>query len=541
MSTPIESRPLPAPLAQLAARHPDKVALIGPGRRLTYAEHNARACRLANALRTAGIEAGHHVAVLLHNSVEYLEIAAALTKLGATLVPLNYRLKPPEVDYILRDSDAVALCVGSDLVETVRPLYAELPAPLCARIYVVASLGTEPALIDPEQPLEPLFAAGDEAEPAPTEGAGGTIVYTSGTTGRPKGVYRSAAPRDPTLPLSFFHACRLGPEDRHLVACPLYHAAPALLARTVLSFGGTVVVMPRFDPERFLALVQEHRITSTQVVPTILNRIVNLPESVRARYDVSSLRSLLVAAAPFPFPLKRRVVEYFGNDCLFEWYAATETGLATLLLPEDQLRKPGSCGRALPGVAIRLLDEAGNEVPVGEPGEVYIKSEHILDGYYKNEEATRRATRDGYVSVGDVARVDADGYYYLVDRRIDMVISGGVNIYPAEIEAALIGHPAVEDAAVIGVPDPDWGELPRAYVVLRLDWADQPTETVEAALLEHCGRQLADYKRPRSFRFVRELPYTPSGKLLKRELRTEALRELGYDPATYGLGTTTPI
>jgi long-chain acyl-CoA synthetase len=272
--------------------------------------------------------------------------------------------------------------------------------------------------------------------------------------------------------------------------------------------------MKKFDPEHALALVDRHRVTSTFMAPTLLKRILDLPEPVRARYDPRSMRSLVVAAAPCPMRVKEETLRYFG-PCFYEFYGSTELGLNTVLTPEDVLRKPGSCGRAAPNVEIALLDDDGRPVPDGEPGELYVKRfGGMFDEYYKNPEGTRQTRRGDWFSVGDVAYRDGDGFYYICDRKRDMIISGGVNIYPAEIEDALHRHPAIEDVAVFGVPDDDWGERVHAAVELR------PGHTLEAeALRAFARRHVADYKVPRDVSFHGELPRDTAGKLLKRVLR----------------------
>jgi len=272
--------------------------------------------------------------------------------------------------------------------------------------------------------------------------------------------------------------------------------------------------MRRFDPERALHLIQTHRVTSTFMAPALVKRIVDLPESVRARYDVSSMRSLVVAAAPCPMRVKEEALRYFG-PCFYEFYGSTELGINTILRPEDVLKKPGSCGRAAPGIEIALLDDDGNPVPEGEPGELYVRRfGGMYDEYYKNPDATRQTRRGDWYSVGDVARVDADGFYTLCDRKRDMIISAGVNIYPAEIEDALHRHPAVDDVAVFGVPDDDWGERVHAAVRLRTGHTLTADE-----LTAFARRHLADYKVPREVSFPEDFPRDSAGKLVKRLLR----------------------
>jgi acyl-CoA synthetase (AMP-forming)/AMP-acid ligase II len=304
----------------------------------------------------------------------------------------------------------------------------------------------------------------------------------------------------------------LSGDDVHLMAGPGYHSAVAFFSALTTAVGGTIVIMRRFDAETALALIDRHRVTTTFMAPTLLHRIIDLPEEVRRRYDVSSMRAVILGAAPCPFSLKERATAYFG-ETLYEFYGATETGVNLLLLPEDQLRKPGSAGRPAEGQEVLLLDDQGNPVPDGVPGELWARSDWLAT-YYNRPDATARAMRDGFFSVGDVAYRDGDGFYYICDRKIDMIISAGVNIYPAEVEACLHGHPAVADVAVIGVPDDQWGEAVKAVVALL-----PGAETGELELIDWCRGRIADYKRPRSIDFVPELPRDLAGKLLKRQIR----------------------
>jgi len=327
------------------------------------------------------------------------------------------------------------------------------------------------------------------------------------------GALRAAS--DAQLTLAFMQALGMIHEAHvHLVAGPLYHSAPGSFALFAAVLGGTVVVMPKFDPEQALHLIHTHRVTSTFMAPTLIKRIVDLPDTVRTRYDVSSMRSLVVAAAPCPMRVKEAALAYFGPS-LYEFYGSTELGINTILRPEDVLRKPGSCGRVAPNVEIALLDDDGRPVPEGEPGELYVRRfGGMFDSYYRNAEATRQTERRGWHSVGDVAWVDADGFYTLCDRKRDMIISGGVNIYPAEVEDALHRHPAVEDVAVFGVPDDDWGERVHAAVQLRAN------HTLTADELRDFARtHLADYKVPREVSFPADFPRDAAGKLIKRLLR----------------------
>jgi acyl-CoA synthetase (AMP-forming)/AMP-acid ligase II len=515
MSPSASTTPQPQPTHYLdghALMRPNKVALICDGRSLTYAQYNARARRVANALRKLGVQAGDRVAVMAHNSIELLEIAGGLSKLSAIAVLLNYRLREHEVAYIINDSQAKVAIAGPGLVEVVNRARGEVQE----KIDYIA-VGDDA----PEGWLryEELLAASSEDVPSSEGGLGSTMSYTSGTTGKPKGAYR---PRGvpPAIVLSAVLAFELTEPDVHLLAGPYYHSAPSFFTALHLLIGSTVVIQSKYDPVEALRLIEQHKITTTFMAPTLLQRLCDVPEEVFGRYSVSLFRKIILGGAPCPYVLKVRATERFGQS-LWEFYGATETGIVTLLRPEDQLRKPGSCGKVGPGQEIRLLDAAGNDVPDGTPGEMWARNDFLAE-YFNNPEATAKNTRDGFFSVGDIAYRDDEGYYFICDRKIDMIISGGANIYPAEIEAALMEHPAVADVAVIGVPDPHWGESVKAVVELR------PGASVTSEdLMAFCGERLADYKRPRSIDFVEELPRNPAGKLLKTRIREPYWKDTG--------------
>jgi long-chain acyl-CoA synthetase len=338
------------------------------------------------------------------------------------------------------------------------------------------------------------------------------MTYTAGTTGNPKGAYRSRG-TEPAVIERYVRWFELRPDDVHLAAGPLYHSAPGAFASFQAILGATVVVMPRFDAEEALRLVERHRCTTTFMAPTLLQRITALPAAVRARYDVSSMRVIIVAAAPCPFEVKRSVMELFG-EVLYEFYGSSELGVNTLMLPEEQLVKPGSCGRVVEGVEVEVLDDDGRELPRGQPGELWIRSPQEITEYWRNEEATAASRRDGYFTVGDVGYLDDDGYLYIVDRKRDMVISGGVNVCTTEVENVIHGHPEVWDVAVIGIPSDEWGETVHAIVQPR-PGAELDGET----LLAWVAERLADYKKPRSLELRAELPRDDAGKIRKRDLR----------------------
>ena len=505
-SSNASSTPNPPPhyLDAHALARPNKPALICGEHALTYAQVNARARRVANSLIGLGVQPGDRVAVMAHNSIELLEIACGLSKLSAIAVLLNYRLREHEVSYIVNDSQAKAAIAGPGLVEVVNAACGEFSQGIPC-----IAIGDE---VPPHWlPYESLLASASDEAPVLESTFGSTMSYTSGTTGKPKGAYRpKGVPANDIIMI--VQAFELSEPDIHLLAGPYYHSAPSFFTSVHLLLGSTIVIQPKYDPVDALQLIERHHITTTFLAPSLLQRLCDVPAEIFTRYDTHTLRSIILAGAPCPYILKVRGEERFGQ-ILWEFYGATETGIVTILRPEDQLRKPSSCGKIGPGQEIRLLDATGNEVPDGSPGEMWSRNSWLAE-YYNKPEATASNTKNGFFSVGDIAYRDSEGYYFICDRKIDMIISGGVNIYPAEIEAVLAAHPAVADVAVIGVPDDHWGESVKAVVALR------PEASATAAdLITYCGQQLADYKRPRSVDFVDELPRNPTGKLLKTLIR----------------------
>jgi acyl-CoA synthetase (AMP-forming)/AMP-acid ligase II len=499
-----------------ATSHPDKRALICGEDVVTYREYDERSNRAARVLLDVGVAPGDRVAIMAYNSVAGFEVSSGLRKAHAVSVPVNFRLRGEELAYVIRDSGARVVCAGPEFVEDLEAARAHLPD---ETVLVTLGDGSAP----PGWVALPDRAAAQSTEPLPEdeqqEGLGRSMIYTSGTTGHPKGAFREKG-LSPETVLRAIQVFELQGGDVHLMAGPGYHSAVSAFSALTILCGGTVVIMPKFDAESALQLIERHRVTTTFMAPTLLQRIMDLPEPARARYDVSSLRTLILGAAPCPFSLKERAQAYFG-EVLWEFYGATETAFNLILRPEDQLRKPGSAGRAFPGCELLLLDEAGDPVPDGQPGELWVRNDSLAT-YYNRPDSTASAMRDGFFSVGDVAYRDADGYYYICDRKIDMILSGGVNIYPAEIEACLHAHPAVLDACVIGVPDDQWGEAVKALVVR------QPGATAgEQELIDWCRSRIADYKRPRSVDFVDDLARDQAGKLLKRRIRAPYWAEAG--------------
>lgn len=497
-----------------AVTHPDKEAIVEYGadgvRRTTWGELDALVNRLAHALVARGVRGGGRVAVMLPNGTEYLIVQQALARLGATAVQIGFRLKAGEIAYILSNAEPVATVVHAEHLAAMRAARAE--SRTTTPMLVVG--GDDDAFGDDDDWDRALAEASPELPPRASGGdGGGVIVYTSGTTGKPKGANRAWRKTGLESVADMMLQVGMRADDRHLVVCPLYHSAAPAFVAIMLSLGATVVLMNHFDAEAALDLIQRERVTCSLMVPTMLVRMANLPQATRDRYDTSSLRWVMSGAAPLTTEAARRFMDAFG-PLLWNFYGATETGLVTLAGPGDHVGRPGTIGRMLRGNEIRLLGDDGRDVPRGEIGELYARNSTLISGYHRNAEATSSAQRDGFFSVGDLGRVDADGYYFLESRKHDMVISGGVNIYPREIEDHLHAHPAILEAAVIGVPDPEWGETLRAFVVVR-----DGERVSEAEVIAFCREGLADFKRPRQVTFLPELPRNPTGKVLKRELR----------------------
>jgi acyl-CoA synthetase (AMP-forming)/AMP-acid ligase II len=496
-------------LALHALGNPDKPILITEdGTAISYAEFNARVNRCASGLLGLGLKPGETCIHIHYNRPEAFELAHALRKIRAITTPMNYRLRGPEVAYILNDSGARAVVASEEFIPLIDQARPKLEG-ADGRIWLAFGANAPEGWTSYEE----MLAGGSESDPdTPSEITGPTMIYTAGTTGNPKGALRRDG-ADPAVVMEWIQWFGINPADVHLLAGPGYHSAPAAFSGLHTIVGATVVIERTFDPELSLRLIEEHKVTTTFMAPILVKRILDLPEAVRARYDVSSMRALIVAAAPFPGDLKRRAAEYFG-ECVYEFYGATESGLVTLMTPADLLRKPSSCGRVVDGTEILLLDDDGHEVAVGEPGELWARSAAIFGEYLNKPDATGKSMHDGFFTAGDIAYLDEEGFVYICDRKIDMIISGGVNIYPAEVESVLHAHPAIEDCAVVGVPDKEWGESVKAVVKLR----DGAAATADELVI-HCRDRVAGYKVPRSVDFVDDFPRDPAGKLLKRLIR----------------------
>jgi fatty-acyl-CoA synthase/long-chain acyl-CoA synthetase len=493
---------------------PDKPAVILGDRTLDFATLHRRANQAAGALTALGCQADDRVAVMSFNSLAHFEIGHGLRRIGAIVVPVNYRLRGNEVAYVINDSGARAVIADEEhraVVDRVRTELSARPTLVTTDETVAAGWLRHADLMSAPPP--PLAAPPHEWG----GGIGASMIYTSGTTGNPKGAWRPQG-ADAVYLMQMISIFELTQSDVHLVCGPLYHSAVGLFSVLNQVLGATVVVLPKFDADEALQQIERHRVTTSFMAPTLLMRLVDAQESNPR--DVSSLQAIFLGAAPCPHALKARAEKALG-EVLWEFYGATETGINTVLRPEDQLRKPGSCGTAVAGQEIKLVDAQGNEVANRVPGEFMVRNE-VLAEYYNKPEATAKNLHDGFFSVGDIAYKDEEGYFYICDRRVDMIISGGVNIYPAEVEAVLIAHPAVQDAAVIGVPDDQWGESVKAVVQLRLE-----IDATEEELIAFCAERLAGYKKPRSIDFVDEMPRDAAGKVLKRRIRERYWAQAG--------------
>ena len=497
-----------------ARLRPDAVALIVDGERTTYAEFDDRCRRVGHALRALGVHAGDRVAVLLPNAREWFEAVHGTGRIGAVAVPVNVHFKADEAGHVVRDSGAVAVVVDVELVDALAGV------PDVPRLVVDAGDA-------PDDYEAALARAGSERLDPTGDGWPTTMLYTSGTTGKPKGVaigegdLRRSAAGIAMMGMRW----DIGPDDTYLLVGPSYHAGPAIWAQVALAVGGCTVIMRRWDTEACLRLIERHRVSITHMVPANFIRILDLPDDVRARYDLSSLRVVLHAAAPCPVPVKHRIMEFFPADVVWEYYGASEGG-GTSISPQEWRRKPGSVGRPYPGNEFRILEEDGAELPAGEPGVIWVRTSSTSFEYHNDPAKTASTYRDGgWFSVGDVGYLDEDGYLFITDRKSDMVISGGVNIYPREIENCLYECPDVVDCAVFGVPDDEWGESLVAVVQPRA-----VSDLDEDGVVAWVRDRLADYKRPRTVHLVAELPRDPNGKVVKRTLREDYVSSMA-EPA----------
>jgi len=501
-------------VAAHARLQPHKIGARDSRRALTFAQWHERASRLANGLLALGLEKGDRVALLAYNCIEWMEMYVALARAGLVAVPINFRLTAPEIAYIASHCEARAFIVQQELLDRVESIRSELGIEPHAYI----SIGT-PAPTG-WQDYEALIAGAGAQVPAeavqPADCS--ALMYTSGTTGRPKGAIRS---HEGNTLIALATALEMGftRQDTALLVMPMCHANSLYFSHTFTHLGATCVIDDRksFDPEALLATLAREKVTFTSLVPTHYIMMLGLPEATKMKYDVGAVEKLMISSAPARKDTKLAILEHFRNGRLYELYGSTEAGWVTLLHPEEQIDRLGSVGREWAGSgAIRMLDTEGREVPDGEVGELHSRTPYVFDGYWKDPQKTAECFCDGWCSVGDMARRDEDGYITLVDRKSNMIISGGENIYPSEVESIFGLHPKIKDVAIIGVPHEKWGEAVQAVIVLHVG---QQATTLE--LLDWCRGRLAGYKRPQSVVFVadHDMPRTATGKILHRVLR----------------------
>jgi long-chain acyl-CoA synthetase len=496
-----------------AAEEPGAMALVAPDETVVSRGELAGASnQLARGLRALGLETGDVVAAVLENGRPIIELYLACFQAGLYLVPINNHLAGPEIAYIVENSEAKVFVASPRFREAVEKAVPELKMPATHRF----SVGPLDGFRDFAE-----LSAGQSDAVLEDRTAGAVMNYTSGTTGRPKGVRRPLSGMDPDLIGGLFTAFQqmfgVKPEDGnvHITGSPLYHTAVLMFASGAMHMGHGVVVMDKWTPEDMLRRIDKYKVTTSHMVPTQFHRLLQLPEDVRSRYDCSSTRTMVHAAAPCPPDIKRRMIEWWG-DSIWEYYAATEGG-GTIVSPQEWMKKPGTVGKAWANAEIVIFDDDGNECPTGTPGTVYMLRGQADFEYFKDKAKTDKARRGKYFTVGDIGYLDEDGYLFLCDRKADMIISGGVNIYPAEIESVLLTHPKVGDAAVFGIPHEDWGEEVKA--VIEPIEGTAPGEALSDEILDFLKDRLAKYKTPRSIDYVEAMPRDPNGKLYKRKLR----------------------
>ena len=501
-----------------AVNYPDKLGWQDKQKEFTFKQWNERSCRFANGLRDLGVKHKDTFAVLAYNRGEWMDIYAGCAKGGQAIVPVMFRLAAPEIEYIIKHSGCKAFVVEKPFVDLINGIKDKLPVPKNAYVYM-GDGPTPEGYIDYEEWLGK--SSPEEPDYMVDANDTWTVMYTSGTTGRPKGVIKTHESYVAQYVLNNINMAVL-PTDKVMLVMPMCHVNSIFYSfpYTLVTAPVFVYNMVSFDPLDLLKTIEKYKITFTSLVPTHYIMMLSLPDDVKGKIDVSSVRQLLISSAPARKETKLAIMEYFKNAELWEAYGSTEGGLVTLLRPEDQFKKLGSIGKEIFGTdRIKILDEERNEVPDGEVGELFYRTPMLFKEYLKEPEKSKQAFFGGWSSAGDMVKRDQDGYYTLVDRKANMIITGGENVYPSEVEAAVAGHEAVRDVAVIGVPDPKWGEAIKAVVVLHQ--GHEPSEKLAKAIIESTKGKIAGFKRPKSVDFIKdeEMPRTPTGKILHRILR----------------------
>ena len=493
---------------------PHKLGARDSQRGLNYAQWNTRATQLANGLRGLGLQKGDKVALLAYNCIEWMEIYAALARAGLVAVPINFRLTPSEIEYIAQHSDAMAFIVQDELIDKVEPIKSQLK--ISNKTYLAFGTNVPSGWTHYESLINSAPTYIQPIEVLPTDMS--ALMYTSGTTGKPKGAIRS---HEGSTMIALATALELGftSKDTSLLVMPMCHANSLYFSHTFTQLGATCIIDDRksFDAESLLETLSTEKVTFTSLVPTHYIMMLGLPAEIKAKYDVTAVEKLMISSAPARRDTKLAIMEFFPNAKLHELYGSTEAGWVTLLRPDEQLERMGTVGREWAGSGpIKLLDAEGQEVKDGDVGELFSRTPYVFDGYWKNPEKTAEAFHGSWCSVGDMAMRDKDGYIHLVDRKSNMIISGGENVYPSEVEGVLGSHPKVKDVAVLGVPHEKWGEAVHAVVVLH-----EQAEVSTQELIDWCKSQIAGYKRPQSISFIddADMPRTATGKILHRVLR----------------------
>ncbi|UCF58300.1 MAG: AMP-binding protein, partial [Candidatus Bathyarchaeota archaeon] len=494
-----------------AKNYPEKIAVKDwYGKTRTYPELEFRTNRLANSLLSTGLRKGDRVAVMLYNCVEFVEICCACAKIGVVVVTVNWRFVGKEIEYVVNNSDAKAIIVGEEFVEIINPVRPNLRN-IGEQGFMVVGRAASEGYVNYETLVE---GSPDNKSDVKVGGRDTWFqIYTSGTTGIPKGVVRS---HESYISFFLINAVEFGfsQEDNGMLLMPLYHVNSTFYGLLFLYIGASLYVGrdKGFDPVELLRAIDEEKVTFISLIPTHYHLILNVPEDVRKRFDLSSMRCFLCSSAPVRSKIKKGILKCFPDVKLFEAYGSTEAGLVTILRPEDQLRKLGSMGRECLGTdVIRLLDEKGNEVSVGQAGELYSRGPMMFDEYYKMPEKTKGSFRSDLFTARDMVKRDEEGYYYIVDRKDNMIITGGEHVYPSEVEEVISRHSKVFDVAVIGVPDDKWGEAVKAVVILK-----DGEKATEEEIIEWCREEMAGYKKPKSVDFISasEMPRTTTGKIL---------------------------